>query len=141
MKKLVEVALFTSDVKRTVDFYRRLLGANPTYVSNESAEFKLGETKLFIHVRNESDENPDPGFPPGVDHIAFAVDDVDKAVAAAKAAFPAFSRTSREERMELLERIIAEYQKRYADVAEAITEEMGAPGWLSQRALQIHRIG
>lgn len=60
--------------------------------------------------------------------------DVDKAVAAAKAAFPAFSRTSREERMELLERIIAEYQKRYADVAEAITEEMGAPGWLSQRA-------
>jgi aldehyde dehydrogenase (NAD+) len=60
--------------------------------------------------------------------------DVDKAVAAAKAAFPAFSRTSREERMDLLERIIAEYQKRYADVAEAITEEMGAPGWLSQRA-------
>lgn len=67
--------------------------------------------------------------------------DVDKAVAAAKAAFPAFSRTSREERMELLERIIAEYQKRYADMAEAITEEMGAPGWLSQRAQAAMGIG
>jgi aldehyde dehydrogenase (NAD+) len=70
-----------------------------------------------------------------------AAADVDKAVAAAKAAFPAFSRTSREERMELLERIIAEYQKRYADMAEAITEEMGAPGWLSQRAQAAMGIG
>ncbi|MEW6599219.1 MAG: aldehyde dehydrogenase family protein [Pseudomonadota bacterium] len=70
-----------------------------------------------------------------------AAADVDKAVAAAKAAFPAFSRTSREERMELLERIIAEYQKRYADMAEAITEEMGAPGWLSQRAQAAMGVG
>jgi len=70
-----------------------------------------------------------------------AAADVDKAVAAAKAAFPALSRTSREERMELLERIIAEYQKRYADMAEAITEEMGAPGWLSQRAQAAMGVG
>lgn len=79
LRKLLEIALFTSDVKRTVEFYRKLLGANPTHESDESAEFKLGETKLFIHVRDESDENPEPGFPPGVDHIAFAVGDLDKA--------------------------------------------------------------
>ncbi|MDE2357234.1 MAG: aldehyde dehydrogenase family protein [Alphaproteobacteria bacterium] len=60
--------------------------------------------------------------------------DVDKAVAAAKAAFETFSRTSREERIDLLERIQAEYQKRFGDIAQAITEEMGAPASLSQRA-------
>jgi aldehyde dehydrogenase (NAD+) len=67
--------------------------------------------------------------------------DVDKAVAAAKAAFPAWSETSREERLALLERIATEYQKRYAEIAEAITEEMGAPAALSQRAQAAVGIG
>ncbi|TNE62165.1 MAG: aldehyde dehydrogenase family protein [Alphaproteobacteria bacterium] len=53
--------------------------------------------------------------------------DVDRAVAAARAAFETFGFTSREERLELLDSIIAEYQKRMADMAAAITEEMGAP--------------
>ncbi|MBA4209536.1 MAG: aldehyde dehydrogenase family protein, partial [Parvibaculum sp.] len=60
--------------------------------------------------------------------------DVDKAVAAAKAAFPKFSATSKQERIELLQSIMAVYQKRYADVAAAITEEMGAPKTLSEKA-------
>ncbi|HSZ51556.1 MAG TPA: aldehyde dehydrogenase family protein [Caulobacteraceae bacterium] len=60
--------------------------------------------------------------------------DVDKAVAAAKKAFETFSQTSREDRIELLERIQAEYQKRFGDIAQAITEEMGAPASLAQRA-------
>jgi aldehyde dehydrogenase (NAD+) len=60
--------------------------------------------------------------------------DVDKAVAAARKAFETFSKTSREERIELLQRILAEYQKRFGDVAKAITEEMGAPASLAQRA-------
>ncbi len=60
--------------------------------------------------------------------------DVDKAVVAARAAFETFSRTSREERIDLLERILAEYQKRFGDIAQAITEEMGAPASLAQRA-------
>ena len=63
-----------------------------------------------------------------------AVADVDRAVAAARAAFPAFSRTSREDRVALLERIVAEYKKRYNDMAAAITEEMGAPVSLAQQA-------
>jgi aldehyde dehydrogenase (NAD+) len=61
-------------------------------------------------------------------------EDVDLAVRAARKAFPSFSRTSREERIDLLERVIAEYQKRFEDMAKAITEEMGAPSWLAQRA-------
>ena len=60
--------------------------------------------------------------------------DVDRAVAAAHTAFASFSRTSREERLALLERIVAEYKKRYDDMAAAITEEMGAPASLAQQA-------
>jgi aldehyde dehydrogenase (NAD+) len=60
--------------------------------------------------------------------------DVDRAVKAARKAFATFSQTTREERVALLERCIAEYQKRYADMAAAITEEMGAPAVLSQKA-------
>ncbi len=60
--------------------------------------------------------------------------DVDKAVAAARAAFPAFSATTKEYRADLLEKIAAVYQKRLGDLAGAISEEMGAPGWLAQAA-------
>ena len=58
--------------------------------------------------------------------------DVDRAVAAAQKAFPAWSVTTREERLAVLENIVAEFQKRVIDLATAITEEMGAPKWLSE---------
>ena len=60
--------------------------------------------------------------------------DVDRAVAAARAAFPAYSQTSIDERVALLERAVAEYKKRYDDMAAAITEEMGAPAKLAKQA-------
>ena len=60
--------------------------------------------------------------------------DVDKAVAAARKAFETYSKTSREERIELLQRVLGEYQKRFGDIANAITEEMGAPASLAQQA-------
>ena len=60
--------------------------------------------------------------------------DVDKAVKAARKAFATWSQTSREERLEVLGRILAEYQKRFGDLATAVTEEMGAPASLAQRA-------
>jgi aldehyde dehydrogenase (NAD+) len=53
--------------------------------------------------------------------------DVDRAVAAARRAFESFSQTSRAERRALLENILKVYKKRYADVANAIRDEMGAP--------------
>ena len=65
---------------------------------------------------------------------AGAAGDVDAAVKAAQKAFETYSLTSREERIDLLERIQAEYQKRFGDIASAITEEMGAPASLAQRA-------
>jgi aldehyde dehydrogenase (NAD+) len=60
--------------------------------------------------------------------------DVDRAVAAAKAAFPAYSQTTREQRIELMQRIMAAYQTRYAEFAEAISDEMGAPMGLATKA-------
>jgi aldehyde dehydrogenase (NAD+) len=56
-----------------------------------------------------------------------AAADVDRAVKAARRAFTSWSKTSREERLQVLERILAEYQKRVGDLAAAVTEEMGAP--------------
>ena len=53
--------------------------------------------------------------------------DVDRAVAAAQRAFETYSRTTREERMALLEKIIEVYKRRMDDMAQAISEEMGAP--------------
>jgi len=60
--------------------------------------------------------------------------DVDRAVKAARKAFASWSRTTREERIAVMERIVTEYQKRAADLAAAVTEEMGAPAALSERA-------
>ncbi len=53
--------------------------------------------------------------------------DVDRAVAAAKAAFPAFSRTSPDERLGYLRRILEIYNSRYEEIAETVSDEMGAP--------------
>lgn len=60
--------------------------------------------------------------------------DVDQAVVAAKKAFVTYSQTAREKRIELLQRISAEYQKRFDDLAKAVTEEMGAPSSLARQA-------
>jgi aldehyde dehydrogenase (NAD+) len=60
--------------------------------------------------------------------IALGADaDVDRAVKAARKAFATWSQTSREERLDVLQAILVEYQKRAADLADAVTEEMGAP--------------
>lgn len=53
--------------------------------------------------------------------------DVDVAVQAARRAFSSWSQTSREERLDVLQAMLAEYQKRAGDLADAVTEEMGAP--------------
>ncbi|MFZ5796401.1 MAG: aldehyde dehydrogenase family protein [Sphingomonas sp.] len=53
--------------------------------------------------------------------------DVDAAVAAARTAFETYSQTTVAERAALLERIIEEYKKRIPDLAQAVSQEMGAP--------------
>ena len=60
--------------------------------------------------------------------------DVDLAVAAAKRAEAGYAATTREQRIELLENVLAEFLKRYDDIAEAIMDEMGAPRSLAKGA-------
>jgi len=60
--------------------------------------------------------------------------DVDRAAKAARRAFESYSQTTREQRAELLQAIIAAYQKRYDDIAQTISREMGAPLWLAKAA-------
>jgi aldehyde dehydrogenase (NAD+) len=54
-------------------------------------------------------------------------DDVNDAVSAAKKAYSSWAFSSKEERINLLEKLYENYKKRWADIAEAITLEMGAP--------------
>ena len=77
--------------------------------------------------------NPATEAPAGVISMGSAKD-VDRAVTAARRAFESFARTSREERRALLEKMLAVYKKRFADIAAAIRDEMGAPISLAKGA-------
>ena len=54
-------------------------------------------------------------------------DDVDHAVSSAKKAYETWANSLKEERIKLLEKLYENYKKRWADIAKAITLEMGAP--------------
>ena len=54
-------------------------------------------------------------------------EDTNKAVKAAKTAFETWKETSKEERIKLLEKLLTIYKKRFNEMAEAISLEMGAP--------------
>ena len=53
---------------------------------------------------------------------------------AARKAFESYSQSSREQRIALMEALVEAYKKRYQDIAEAISEEMGAPTKLAVQA-------
>jgi aldehyde dehydrogenase (NAD+) len=60
--------------------------------------------------------------------------DVDKAVAAAKKSFESYSQTTVDQRLAFLVRIIEVYQSKMDEMAETISQEMGAPLGLSRGA-------
>ena len=60
--------------------------------------------------------------------------DVDRAVAAAKRAFESYSETTPGERLALLRRVLDVYQSKMDQMAETISQEMGAPISLSRKA-------
>jgi aldehyde dehydrogenase (NAD+) len=77
--------------------------------------------------------NPATEEPAGVVSLGTAKD-VDRAVAAARRAFGTWSLVPADDRRVLLERILAVYKARLADVALAISTEMGAPVTLASKA-------
>ena len=60
--------------------------------------------------------------------------DVDTALAAAKRAFELYSETTVDQRIEFLQRIMQVYQSKIDEMAETISQEMGAPISLSRAA-------
>jgi aldehyde dehydrogenase (NAD+) len=85
-------------------------------------------TSDTLDVINPATEQP-------IESIAMGgADDVDDAVAAAKAAFETFSLTTKDERLALLDSIIAVYAGRMDELADIISQEVGAPLWLAQIA-------
>lgn len=90
-----------------------------------------------LDVINPADEQPFAVISLG------SAADVDKAVDAARRAFPSWSRTTKEERVAALERLLEAYKARVADMAKAISDEMGAPMKLameSQAAVGVSHI-
>ena len=61
-------------------------------------------------------------------------EDISDAVEAAKNAFATFGSSSKDERIALLELIITNYEDSSEELAAIISEEMGAPLWLSKVA-------
>ena len=68
-------------------------------------------------------------------------EDVDIAVSAAKNAFNSFSKTSKNDRLELLNKIRKISEKRFEDLANAMTSEMGAPHRMARDAQADAAIG
>ena len=102
-------------MKDKLDFY-----INGSWVESESTE--------KIEVINPANEEL-------IGHItAGTKGDINSAVKAAFEAFKTYQYTTKEERIELLNNIIAEYEIRYDDFVQTISEEMGAPIWLSEKA-------
>ena len=101
---------------------------------NHSKEFFIGgkwvkpSTSDTLAVINPATEE-------AIDSIAMGgADDVNAAVAAARAAFETFSVTTVGERLALLDKIIEVYASRMGEMADIISQEVGAPMWLSQHA-------
>ena len=81
-----------------------------------------------FEVSNPATENPIATISLGTSA------DVDKAVAAAKRAFESYSETKVDDRLTFLRRIIEVYRSRADEMAETISQEMGAPLSLSRKA-------
>ena len=56
-----------------------------------------------------------------------STEDTNAAVSAAKKALISWSESSKDERLNLLEKLLSIYKKRYGEMADAISMEMGAP--------------
>ncbi len=77
--------------------------------------------KNDLNVINPCDEEPCAVISLG------STEDTNNAVKAAKTAFKTWKETSKEDRIKLLEKLLNIYKKRFNEMAEAISLEMGAP--------------
>jgi aldehyde dehydrogenase (NAD+) len=103
-------------------------------VTNQCTKFYIGGQWVEPHGQRVQDVvNPANERVIGCVRMGDAAD-VDRAVAAAKGAFASYANSTRAERIALLESVLAVYQRRYGEMAQAISSEMGAPKWLAEQA-------
>jgi aldehyde dehydrogenase (NAD+) len=89
----------------------------------------VSPTKAFdFAVMNPANEEPVATISLG------STADIDKAVAAASRAFASYSETTLDQRLAFLQRIIEVYQSKMGEMAETISQEMGAPLSLARAA-------
>ena len=75
----------------------------------------------------------DPSTESPIGTVSLGTDaDIGKAAVAAKVAFETFAKSTVEDRIQILRRLEKEYAKRFDEIVEAITFEMGAPLELSK---------
>jgi aldehyde dehydrogenase (NAD+) len=86
-----------------------------------------------IHARDLSVINPATEEPIATISLGGAAD-VDRAVSAGKRAFESYSETTLKGRLAFLTRIIGIYQSRMDEMADTISQEMGAPVGLARAA-------
>ncbi len=85
LKRLDNIGVATRDVKRAYDFYTRVLGMEAGPLAEGASGFspRLGDVALYVFAtggtgapgRSEDYTNN----PPGIDHLAFEVEDFDAA--------------------------------------------------------------
>lgn len=92
------------------------------------------DTRLYIDgqwvdpIENRFTEVVNPATEEVYTRVAMGgVEDVNRAVKAARLAFDSYSRTSADERLALLLRIAEVYKKRREEIAQILTQEIGVP--------------
>lgn len=91
------------------------------------------------HWLDPTDPRTVPVIDPATENVVAEVclsglDEVESAVRAANAAFETYSDFSPRERIALLERVLAEYERRLPDIADAVSADIGAPAWFAEQA-------
>ena len=94
----------------------------------------LDKTKFYINGEwtNPSQKNEFDVINPSTEEICAKIalgnlEDTNKAIQSAKKAFQTWKETSKEERIKLLEKLLKIYNKRYDEMTDAITTELGCP--------------
>ena len=75
-RRIDEIARFTSQPREVAEFYAAILDTAVPDEVGDVFNFEVDGVNLFIHP---TDDGPlEPGWPEGVDHVAFEVGDLDK---------------------------------------------------------------
>jgi aldehyde dehydrogenase (NAD+) len=110
-------------------------GSKASFTNPHSLQFYINGQWVDPVIPNKTLDVINPATESSVGKISVGSQaDVDKAVEAATVAFDTFSQTTKQERLELLERILAIYKRRYNEIAETISLEMGCPISLAKAA-------